>query len=218
MPTQRFLNLPKDKREKIEYTAIREFSEKPLFEVSINQIIKKADISRGSFYTYFKDKEDLLQYLLQDFRQKCRNWVIQNLEINNGDLFRAARNAMTELMDHGKEQRNFEFYKNILLNSKIFANISLIGFEDFVYQDENYHQFVSNCYCKLNKNLCPIENVPKLACLMEVLILLVLKSTALYFMGSAEKEDILKILDCQLQILNQGVQKINQMEKRNDDK
>ncbi|MEY8354611.1 TetR family transcriptional regulator [Lachnospiraceae bacterium 54-53] len=205
MPTQRFLNLPNEKRKKIEYTAIREFSEIPLFEVSINQIIKKADISHGSFYTYFRNKEDLVQYLLQDFQKKCRSWVLESMEINNGDIFQVTRNAMTELMDHGMKQLNFDFYKNILLNTKIFANLSLIGFEGLIYQDKNFHQFVSKCYCVLNKNECPVKSTSELACLMEMLLLLAFKSTALYFMGRAEKKDILNVLDCQLQILKQGV-------------
>ena len=38
----------------------------PYEKVSINQIIHNADISRGSFYTYFVDKKDLLEYILSD--------------------------------------------------------------------------------------------------------------------------------------------------------
>jgi AcrR family transcriptional regulator len=35
-------------------------------EASINQIIKAANISRGSFYQYFADKEDCYMYLLSE--------------------------------------------------------------------------------------------------------------------------------------------------------
>ena len=47
----------------IREAAIREFSRVPLDKVSINKIVKYADISRGSFYTYFQDKEDVFQYI-----------------------------------------------------------------------------------------------------------------------------------------------------------
>lgn len=62
MPTATFENLPGEKRECIMQAAITEFAEHRFSDASINRIVKAAGISRGSFYQYFKDKEDL--YLL----------------------------------------------------------------------------------------------------------------------------------------------------------
>mgnify|MGYP000403050715 CR=1 FL=1 len=56
MPTQRFLKLKEEKKQAILEAAVHEFSRVPYSSASINQIIKEADISRGSFYTYFEDK------------------------------------------------------------------------------------------------------------------------------------------------------------------
>ena len=56
MPTERFLRLPKEKIEAIRIAAAKEFMRVPLEEASINRIVHDADISRGSFYTYFEDK------------------------------------------------------------------------------------------------------------------------------------------------------------------
>ena len=61
MIKQTFYNLPETKRERI-YQAIKtEFDRVPLDKISINSIIKEANISRGSFYQYFESKEDLLR-------------------------------------------------------------------------------------------------------------------------------------------------------------
>ena len=57
MPSTRFENLAEEKKEKIIEAAIEEFIEKGYERASINSIIKMADISRGSFYTYFEDKD-----------------------------------------------------------------------------------------------------------------------------------------------------------------
>ena len=54
MPTERFYRLAKEKAEKIRIAAIQEFKRVPPDEASINKIIQSADISRGSFYTYFE--------------------------------------------------------------------------------------------------------------------------------------------------------------------
>ena len=65
MPTERFLRLPKEKIEAIRIAAAKEFMRVPLEEASINRIVHDADISRGSFYTYFEDKQDLLKWLIE---------------------------------------------------------------------------------------------------------------------------------------------------------
>lgn len=57
MSTERFEKLSKDKRQRILDAAREEFSRVSYEEASINQIIKNAGISRGSFYTYFEDKK-----------------------------------------------------------------------------------------------------------------------------------------------------------------
>ncbi|MDY0023726.1 MAG: TetR/AcrR family transcriptional regulator [Candidatus Izemoplasmatales bacterium] len=75
MPSSTFFNLPIDKQKKIIDAAQLEFSNHPYSEVSINKIIKNAEISRGSFYVYFADKYDLLDYLLSQFKNRIKNEV-----------------------------------------------------------------------------------------------------------------------------------------------
>lgn len=58
MPTQTFSICLKKNKRLIEAARI-EFSRVPLKEASIANIVKLADIPRGSFYQYFEDKEDL---------------------------------------------------------------------------------------------------------------------------------------------------------------
>ncbi|MFP4478785.1 MAG: TetR/AcrR family transcriptional regulator [Candidatus Izemoplasmatales bacterium] len=70
MPTETFFNLNEEKKNKIIDAAIDEFSERKVGEASINQIVKNAEISRGSFYTYFNDKYDLLHFLIDLMKEK----------------------------------------------------------------------------------------------------------------------------------------------------
>jgi len=66
MPTNTFYNLEESKRKQIFDACVDEFSLHTFSEASINQIIKAANISRGSFYQYFADKEDCYMYLLSE--------------------------------------------------------------------------------------------------------------------------------------------------------
>ncbi len=71
MPSERFLKLSEEKQKRIVEAAVNEFARVPFENVSINQIIREADISRGSFYTYFEDKRDLLGYVSGIFWAMC---------------------------------------------------------------------------------------------------------------------------------------------------
>ena len=65
MCTETFLRLPEEKRNRFLDAAWAEFTTVPFQDVSINKIILRARISRGSFYQYFASKDDLFAYLQQ---------------------------------------------------------------------------------------------------------------------------------------------------------
>ncbi len=64
MPKQTFLNLPDEKRKIIVDAAIDEFAEHGLENASTNRIVANSGISKGSFYQYFEDKQDVFMYLI----------------------------------------------------------------------------------------------------------------------------------------------------------
>lgn len=64
MPRETFFNLPDDKRNLIISAAMQEFSKYNYKTASINQICKKSNIAKGSFYQYFTDKLDLYVYIM----------------------------------------------------------------------------------------------------------------------------------------------------------
>lgn len=86
MPTSTFFHLPKEKRERLVEAAWAEFTRVPFAEVSINKIIFRARIPRGSFYQYFDDKHDLFGYLLSDVRDYFIHMLEEILRSTSGDL------------------------------------------------------------------------------------------------------------------------------------
>ena len=59
MPTRRFENMNPERKKEILRAARAEFSRSGLDGASLNDIIREAGISKGSFYYYFEDKIDL---------------------------------------------------------------------------------------------------------------------------------------------------------------
>jgi AcrR family transcriptional regulator len=76
-----------EKSDKLARAALTLFLKRGLDAVTIDDIVEKADFSKGSFYRYFKDKEHLVEYLLDPI----------------GDIFRAAAvvlyNSPPELLE-----------------------------------------------------------------------------------------------------------------------
>lgn len=59
MARPRFSNLDRETRHRILETAAVEFAKRSFEGVSLNQLIDQVGMSKGSFYYYFDDKEDL---------------------------------------------------------------------------------------------------------------------------------------------------------------
>jgi AcrR family transcriptional regulator len=70
MPLPTFLNLPKEKQQKIIDCAIDEFAQHDYNSASISRVVSRTGIAKGSLYQYFEDKSDLYHYLLELAAQK----------------------------------------------------------------------------------------------------------------------------------------------------
>ena len=75
MPKETFFNLAKEKQDMILDVAIQEFSDHHFDQSSINRIVEKSGISKGSFYQYFKDKKDLYKYLFSLMGQEKMKYM-----------------------------------------------------------------------------------------------------------------------------------------------
>lgn len=100
LPSSTFLNLAPEKQEKLLSAAVREFTERPYNEASINRIVREAGIPRGSFYMYFRDKEELFQYLVRESTEPLLLAFRELLTRSGGDLFDAIPGLCEYLQSH----------------------------------------------------------------------------------------------------------------------
>lgn len=118
-----FLNLDEDKKERIIHAALDEFSENTFNDASITNIVRKADISRGSFYQYFGSKETIYQYLVNYLYDKHRSDLYRVLMKNSGDLYESLVEFYDNYIDEIVHSQYFSFYKNTFL----YVNHYLVG-------------------------------------------------------------------------------------------
>jgi len=87
MCTETFLRLPEEKRNRFLDAAWEEFTHTSFEKASINKIVMKARVPRGSFYQYFTDKEDLFFYLLGSMMKYLMAEYNKILIAENGNIF-----------------------------------------------------------------------------------------------------------------------------------
>ena len=92
MPKQTFLNLPDEKRDVIINAAVDEFVEHGLENASTNRIVASSGISKGSFYQYFEDKQDVFMYLISLLEQEKMAFLSDkrppNMKMDTFEYFR----------------------------------------------------------------------------------------------------------------------------------
>ena len=74
-PRSTFLNLQQNKQEKIITTAVAEFAEKGYTGSSINAIVQRIGIAKGSVFQYFGDKKGLFLYVFINSMEKVKNYL-----------------------------------------------------------------------------------------------------------------------------------------------
>lgn len=114
MPTKTFLNLSKEKRLRILRAAKKEFSRVPLDKAVIANIVKEADIPRGSFYQYFGNVDDLFVYLIHYMYGIDKKKFIKYLKEADNDVYEALKRKFSHTIDNLTIEENRQFRLNIM--------------------------------------------------------------------------------------------------------
>lgn len=82
-----FTNLPADRQELILLEAVREFGEYGFRQASVNRIVERTGIAKGSLYQYFANKEALFLYVFGRFAELIKRTVREAAGAGEGDFF-----------------------------------------------------------------------------------------------------------------------------------
>lgn len=185
MVKKTFYNLSEEKRERIINAVKKEFAENPREKVSINRIIKEANISRGSFYQYFDDKVDLVELLSLDFKKNVMVYAINQLKCNDGNIFIVYENMFDSIVSEIKEEDNSKFYKNILTHLKVNGNLfsdfmqyRLPDLQDKIQNDKTIDNYINTRYlnCRTREEVFHILNILNLVIINSVFSIFVKQS------------------------------------------
>ena len=164
MPSETFKNLDENKKQRLIKAAIEEFSRVSFSEASINNIINNANISRGSFYMYFENKDDLFKYILNFHKQKFNELIKINLKKNNGDIKGAFGDMFDDIINY-ISKNNVDFFKNVFLNMN-YMNQNYIVPRKEDYSKKNTNEFSEY----VNQDILNINEKVTLSDIFEILL------------------------------------------------
>ncbi len=200
MPLQTFLNLSEEKQNKVIMAAIKEFSAVPYEKISINQIIKDAEISRGSFYMYFKDKYDLTLYLMDLTKQQLMKDVLMVNQKAQGNLPEFILGLHDVLYEYYKQEEYRNFFKNLLIYFQGRPESEIKAMKNYMPENNDLNMLISMIDTNQfkNKDKKFIENT------MELSMLIIRNVVFKSFNRNLSKEDSIKLLKDYLNILQHG--------------
>lgn len=96
----KFFHLPPERQDLIRSSAMLEFGEGSFKKTSADAIAKRAGISKGLLFHYFKDKRELYLYLFQYALDVCvRQYMLKTYDLGETDFFLALEMGQKIKMD-----------------------------------------------------------------------------------------------------------------------
>ncbi len=135
MPKNTFYNLSDEKKRRIFDAALQEFSTKSFREASLNQIIKNADIPKGSFYQYFENKEEIYSHMIEVILKEKAEILNQVKKVDpNSDVFEVIMHSTREFFEQGRERPGYveAGMRMQLDNNEIIKKIHKSSIEKFI--------------------------------------------------------------------------------------
>ncbi|MDI6452574.1 TetR/AcrR family transcriptional regulator [Peloplasma aerotolerans] len=145
MPKETFLNLPETKRSSIMEAIQTIFLEKPNGRISVSDIVKKADIPRGSFYMYFDDLEDMFDYLLDFSLMAYEQEELERIVSKKMTFFEYMESALS------KDIEFFQNYPHQKIVSKFMSNTHVNNF-DYDRYLRRRHSFYANFFMQIDRS------------------------------------------------------------------
>ena len=202
MPTETFLNLSKEKKNKILEAIKNEFARVPFEKVSINKIVQDADISRGSIYMYFEDKKDMLGCVLSSYHDELMSTIKERFNNNKGDIFAVFSEILKFTAEFGTEKENIAFCVKIFSNQTVQNDILLqCGSRS---RKKDYLDLLKLYVDTKSLNLKSQDDVYDI---IDILIAVTQKTTVDIFLHIEEKDEILEEYKNKVTILQRGMLK-----------
>lgn len=142
---EKFENLDAEKQQKILNSALMEFAENGYKQASTNRIVKQANIGKGMLFYYFKNKQDLYEYLIEYSLDFILNGYLNLVDITETDFINRLKGAAQLKMKAQLENEHvFNFMGTVMLANELELPLHL---------QERYEQLKMQGYALLYEGI-----------------------------------------------------------------
>lgn len=140
MPSEVFMGLSEEKRNKVYEACKQEFERHPFSEARVSNIIQPLNIARGSFYQYFKDLKDCYFYVLSRETVEVHEEFMKLLVAHHFDFFKTLEAYEAVLIRHliDSENRSLYRYRSLFWNKDLEEGWREYRAKNQVGHAENY--------------------------------------------------------------------------------
>ena len=195
-----FYNLPEQKRQRIIDAIVEEFSSSSTEKVSINRIVKAANISRGSFYQYFDDKVDLVEVLTKSFVDLSIEGANKALEYSNGDIFYTYEKLFEIITNFAQDKTQKVILKNLLRSLR--ANDDLVS--EYLLNRFNGFEELNKLAKQYNTDNLKFKSSEDVEYLSQILTQLLKNAIFNYFVIDVDYQTVKKTFLRKLEIVKSG--------------
>lgn len=126
---QTFLNLPEEKRKRVLQEATKEFAEYGYHQASVNRIVGRLGIAKGSLFKYFGTKQGLFEHLFSNAVEHIKEPLNKiRTETAGQDLFDRLKKTMLAGLDFIEAHpRIYRIYLKMLLQENFPMREKILG-------------------------------------------------------------------------------------------
>ena len=200
MALEAFYNL-KEKKKLSLYNAISVCLRKKSYdELSVNEIVEEADISRGSFYNYFNNKNDAILSMVEYKIKHHMDLLLTAIKESNYKLFDGVRKYYYDIESVLYDEINLSVMKNVKFYVELcFESVKTDKFRKYIADVAKW--LVDNTY-EGKKYLSSLKNMISV---FEMTIVLVLDTVFAKVNNAVKLEGDNEMFEYKLSIIEKGI-------------
>ncbi len=166
-------------------------------------IAKDAGVSRSNLYNYFANKQELLSYLLENFKLSILSVIKNSLKKSQGNIFQLFDDIFSYMLEYGFSKENFGLFRSILSNQR------------FTDQDEMFMTFQQHneciaelfCYESFQLQHLNVNSEDDFQNILEILMGITMKAAIDVYNHPKEKGHFMKRYQDKINLVKYGIVK-----------
>ena len=175
----------------------------PYSEIRVSHLIKKANISRASFYLYFEGKDDLFYCMLKREREQMINRVIEAFRKGEGGFLESMKQFAHSVVEDKVGAKYGRLYTQVMESEECGRIASIVEKEFF--NSCSWKKSGEDCYRAMDRTRYPKLDEEILTHAISIGVLAIAWASVQNYIGSVDIEKLKQPVLRQLEILDHGI-------------